>query len=153
PALAAAGRDERLAVLLQIGQQLVGVVVEDLRPGRHAQDQIDARAAVHVLVAAALTGLRRVLAVVTKVEQGRQAAVDPEHDAAAIAPVAARRSALGDELLAAKRDRAVAARAGPDPNMRFVDELHRGGDAASRRETAAAGLGRRNDADQALRAR
>ena len=87
-----------------------------------------------------LAVLRVVVLQVAEVEQGAEVLVGDEDDAAAIAAVASGRAALVDELLAAERDRAVAAIAGLHLNADLIDELHRNwtkrqtgrGDAASR---------------------
>ena len=123
-ALAALRDDEALAVGAKIGQQRAVGLVEDLRAGRDAQHEILAGAPVLVLVGARLAGGRGVFLLVAKVEQRGQAAVDDQHDAAAVAAVAARGAALGDELLAPERDRALAAVAGADADVSLIDELH-----------------------------
>ena len=129
PAAAAApGSHEALALALQVAQQLARLVVEDLGAGRDPQHEVLAAAAVHVLVGAVLARRGAVLAAVAKVEQGAQALVDLQHDAAAVAAVAARGAALGHELLAAEGDRAFATVARADPDVGLVDE---GGQAAA----------------------
>ena len=59
-----------------------------------------------------------------EVEQRRQAGVDDEHDVAAVAAVAAVRSAVRLILLAQEADTAAPAVAGVDMHFRFVDEFH-----------------------------
>src|SRR5690606_31660216 len=72
--------------------------------------------------ALAVAGL--VLALVAEVDQRVDVAVGGGPDAAAAAAVAAVGAALGDELLATERRDPVAAVAGDDLDVRFVDELH-----------------------------
>ena len=120
PALAALGDDEALAVGAQIADQRAGRLVEHLRPGRHAQHDVLAAAPVLVLVGArGCPGGAGNSLLVAEVEQRRQPLVDDQHDAAAVAAVAARGAALGDELLAPEGDRAVAAVAGLHADRRL----------------------------------
>ena len=107
----------------QIADEHAGRRVEHLRPGGNPQHDVLPAPTVLVLVGARLPD-GAVLAPVPEVEQGRQPAVDDQNDAGPVATVAARRSPLGDELLATKRDRAVAAAAGAHTDCHLVDEVH-----------------------------
>ena len=88
---------------------------------------------------------------VAEVEQRREPLVDDEHDATAVAAVAARRARPGDELLAPERDRAVAAVAGLHVDRGFVDEVH-GMRPRRVRVDAARALARGDDAGDRARA-
>ena len=72
-----------------------------------------------------LAGFGRKAAPETKLDQRRELGRRFEIDAAAVAAVAAGRTALGNVLLATPRHDAVAAVAGGHRDRRFVDELHR----------------------------
>ena len=117
-------RHERLAFHAQIGDQAAAFLVEDLRPGRDLEDQVGAGVPVPILVRAGLSRGREVFMLVTKIQQRRQAAVDGQDDAAAIAAVAACGSPLGDELLAAKGHGPLPPAAPANIDMNLVDELH-----------------------------
>ena len=72
-----------------------------------------------------LPPLSRLEVLLVAVVDQRVEAVDGlDHDVAAAAAVAAGRSAELDELLAPERDAAVAARAGRDIDLGFVEEFH-----------------------------
>jgi hypothetical protein len=61
---------------------------------------------------------------VAVVDQRIEAVDSLDDDVAALAAVAAGRAAEFDELLAPERDAAIAARAGPDIDLGFVEEFH-----------------------------
>ena len=63
---------------------------------------------------------------VAEVDQGIEARHCLEDDVAALAAVAAVGPAELDELLAPEADRARAAGAGADENLRLVEEMHAG---------------------------
>src|SRR5206468_8902883 len=92
----------------EIREQRPRGIVVNLGSGRDAQAQVLAAATVHVLVRAVLAVGRVIFGLVAVVEQSRKPLVHYQDDAAAIAAVTARRTALGHELLAPKRDRAIA---------------------------------------------
>ena len=122
--LAPLGHHQALAMGPQVADQLAGFVVEHLGAGRHAQDHVLAAAAVPILVRAGLPRGGLELALVAKVEQRRQPAVDDQHDAGAVAAVSPRGAALGNELFAPERDRALAAITRLNADYCFVDEMH-----------------------------
>jgi hypothetical protein len=104
----------------EIGDEVVAG--EDLRADRHAH--LD-RLAVGTVPprAAAAAALRRLdPAPPLQRRQVSQRGVGHEHDLAALAAVTAVGPALGDELLAAERQPAVAAAAGLDVDLRAVRE-------------------------------
>ncbi len=125
PSAAAARDDHALSVLGHVGDELARRRVFDLRPERDTLDAIAPRATVAVLahaVPAALGGERSRL---REVEQRGEARVAREDDVASLASVAARGPAERDELLAAERDGAVAARTRDDLDATLIDETHR----------------------------
>ncbi len=100
-------------------------VVEHLRAGRHAQDRRPRRRGRTCPCSRPPAPVGRLeLALVAEIEQRREPLVDDQHDAAAVAAVAAGGAALGDELLAPKRDRALAAVARAHADDDLIDEVH-----------------------------
>ncbi len=93
-------------------------------PGGTRRSELAPVHAVHVGAEPVAAALRLVDADVAVVEQRRELRVDEQHDVAAVAAVAAGRSAARDELLAPPRHGAVAAVAGLHVDADFVDELH-----------------------------
>src|ERR1700758_4793163 len=61
---------------------------------------------------------------VTEVDEGVQAGHRLEDDVAALAAIAAVRTAIFDELLAPERDRARAAGTGADENLGLIEKVH-----------------------------
>jgi hypothetical protein len=98
--------------------------VADHRADRHAQHDVLARASVAVRARAARAVVRAVDAREAVVDERVDVAIGARPDAAAAAAVAAVGAAARHVLLAAKRGRAVAALAGVDFDLRFVDEFH-----------------------------
>ena len=113
-AFAAAADQHALAVLGQVADDFVGGDVDDLGADRHPDDHVFAGLAVHLPAHAVLAALGAELALVPEVDQGVEVLVGFQSDAAAIAAVAAIRSAERNEFLATKADAAVAAVAGGD---------------------------------------
>jgi hypothetical protein len=64
------------------------------------------------------------MGLVAKIEEGGESRVDLDPDIAAVAAVAAVRSAEGDIFFAAEGKAAAAAVAGFDENLDFIYELH-----------------------------
>ncbi len=124
-ALAALGDDDALAVRGDVGELLAGRLVFDLGADRQARDEILAAAAVAVGARAVLAAIGGQRPRVGEVEQGAHPAVALEDHVAAAAAVAAGGAAERNELLAAERDRAVAAVTGGDLHARLIDEPHR----------------------------
>jgi len=102
-------RSERLT------QQLPGVGVAHLGPGRHGQGEVGARLPRHVLSLAVLAALRLPLGAVAVVEQRAEVGVGAHIHAAAFPPRPAIGAALGDELFAAEAGRTRAS--GPPHDM------------------------------------
>ena len=115
---------EPLPVRREVADQLVGGDVDDRRADRHADDLVLAGLACHLPAHAALPALRAKYALVAKVDQGVEALVRDEPDAAAVAAVAAVRPAERDGFLATETHATVAAVAGMYGNFGFVDEFH-----------------------------
>jgi hypothetical protein len=108
----------------EIGEQRLAVLLVDLRADRHFQDDAFAVGAVAVLAHAVAAGFGLEVLLVAVVDQGVEPVDGLDDDVAALAAVAAGRSAEFDELLAPERDAAVAARAGHNVDLGFVEELH-----------------------------
>src|SRR5690606_34191225 len=124
-AAAAALRDEQgVAVVREIAEQLLGVDVADLGPFRDLDVEIGARGTRHVLArtAAAVLGLEAPLH--AEVRKRVDAFARDEINTATVAAVAAVRAAARNELLAPEAHATVAAAAGLDIDVRFVDEFH-----------------------------
>src|SRR5207244_36420 len=112
-------RSERLT------QQLPGVGVAHLGPGRHGQGEVGARLPRHVLSLTVLAALRLPLGAVAVVEQRAEVGVSAHVHAPTLPPRPAVGAALGDEFFAAERRGAGAARTADDVNNGPVDE-HQG---------------------------
>ena len=123
-AVAALGQHDALADLGEVGDQRLLVFVENLRADRHLEHHVVAAGAVQVLALAGDAGLRLEVLRVAVVDQRVEAVDRLDHDVAAAAAVAAARAAVLDELLAPERDAAVAAVAGADIDLGFVEEFH-----------------------------
>ena len=123
-AVAALREHDALADRGEIGEQRLLVLVEDLRADRHLQHHVLAAGAVAVLAhaVAARPGLEMLLVAV--VDQRVEAVDRLDDDVAAAAAVAAAGAAELDELLAPERDAAVAAVAGANIDLGFVEEFH-----------------------------
>ena len=123
-AVAALGQHDALADLGEVGDHRLLVLVENLRADRHLQHDVVAAGAMAVLAHAADAGPRLEVLRVAVVDQGVEPVHRLDHDVAAAAAVAAARAAVLDELLAPERDAAVAAVAGADIDLGFVEEFH-----------------------------
>ncbi len=123
-AAAAAGEQDLLAVLVEVGDQLAGFVVGDDGADREAQRDVLAALAIAFLAAAVLAALGAEAAGVAVVDQGVEVAVGHAIHAAAAAAVAAAGAALGNELLAAEGGHAIAAVTGKDVDAGFVEKFH-----------------------------
>src|SRR5215831_12650150 len=120
-AIAAFGEDEFLAELGEIVDQRLAVLVEHLRADRHLQHDRLAVGAMAVLAHAVDAALGLEVLLIAVVDQRVQPVDNLDDDVATAAAIAARRSAELDELLAAKRNAAVAAVAGPDIDLSFIE--------------------------------
>src|SRR5690606_27671253 len=124
PAVAALGDADPFAVTGEVEEQLAGRVVVDLRAHGHAQHDVLSALAVLVRPTPVLSLSGGETAGVAKIDQRVEVAVGDRVDRAAAAAVAAVRPAERNELLAAKRGRAVAAVPGRYLDACLVDELH-----------------------------
>src|ERR1700682_2917320 len=123
-AIAAMRQHDALAEFGEIGKQRLAIFVVNLRADRHFEHHVGAVGAMAVLAHAAAAVLGREMLLVTIVDQ-RVEAVDRLRDhIAAVAAVAAVRPAVFDEFLAPERHAAVAAVAGANVDLGFVEELH-----------------------------
>jgi hypothetical protein len=123
-ALAALGQQFDLAVFGQVGDDLAVVVIDDQGADRHAHVDVFRALAIAVRAAARFAVFALVHFGVAEVDQGVDVAVGDRPDGAALAAVAAVRTAEGAELLAAERGAAIPAVAGDDFDFCFVDKLH-----------------------------
>ena len=98
------------------------LLVVDDRANRHRQLDVLAVLAGLVAALAVPAAISAMLRIEAEVQQRVVVIAGNHEDRAAMAAIAARRSALGNELLAAERHAAVAAIAGLDPDLDFVDE-------------------------------
>jgi len=122
PAASALGHEQRLARLQELAQSFATLGNAYLGAWGNRQEQIVPRASGHLLPLPMDAALGLPFGVVAVVEQRREVGVDPHEDTAARAAVAAVGAALGDVLLASERDAAVAAVAGFDVDVGFIDE-------------------------------
>ena len=121
----AALRDAHLLqVGREIGDELAGVGVGDHRADGHAQHDVFGAAAVLVGAVTVLAVLRAMDARIAVFDQRVDVAIGDRDDAAAAPAVAAVGSAARHVLLAPERGRSVAAVAGDDVDVDFVDESH-----------------------------
>src|SRR3954470_11590170 len=123
-AIAAAQQHDALTRLRQIGEHGFLVVVEHLRPDRHAQHEVAAIRSGAVRAGPAAAVLRAEMLAVAIVDQRVQIVRGLEDDVASLAAVAAVRPAKLDELLAAKTHRAAAAIAAFQVDFALVEEFH-----------------------------
>ena len=121
-ALAAAGDDDALAGLVEVGQEDAVLGVVDERAGRDGDDEVLAVLAVHLLAHGRLAALGVPVVLAGEIEEGVFVRVGEEDDAAAVAAVAAIGAALGDVLFAAERDAARAAVTGLYVDLGFVNK-------------------------------
>src|SRR5690349_14739392 len=101
-ALAAFGQQDALSVLGHVGEDFTGVDIADQRADRHAQFNVVGALAIAVGATAVFTTARLVELGITIVNQGIDIAVGNGPDAAALAAVAAIRTAKRPEFFAAK---------------------------------------------------
>src|SRR4051812_7560135 len=125
-AIAALGEHETFADLREIMDQRLAVLVENLRADRHLEHHRLAVGAVAVL-AHAVGALRRLeVLLVAIIDQRVQPVGDLDDDVAAAPALAAAGPAELDILLAPERDAAIAAIAGADIDLGFIEEFHGG---------------------------
>ena len=123
-ALAAPGDDHIAGMGFDVRDELAAVRVSNHGPWRHPDDPVVAASSVLVLAAPVLAAVAAVEPLVAQIQQGGQVRVRHHPDVAAVAAVAAVRTAPGYELLAAKAHAAAAAVAGLHRDLNLVDELH-----------------------------
>ncbi len=124
PAIAAFRKHEFFAERRKVVDQRLAVLVEYLRSDRHLEHDRLAVGAMAVLAhtIGALLGLEVLLIAI--VDQRIQSIDRFDDDVAAATAIAAARSAELDILLAAKRHAAVAAVAGADIDLGFIEKFH-----------------------------
>jgi hypothetical protein len=111
----------------QIGDQGLVVLIQHLGADGDPQHHVLGVGAVAVAAHAMRAGGGLEVLLVAVVDQGVQPLHRLHPDISALAPVAAVRPAVGNELLAAERHRAGPAVAGADIHLGLVEELHRPG--------------------------
>src|SRR3954451_6310766 len=123
-AIAALGEDECLAELGEIMDQRFPVLVEDLGSDGNLEHDRLAVWAVAIL-AHSIGALRRVeVLLIAVIDQGVEPVDDLDDDVTAASAIAAGRATELDELLAPERNTAVAAVAGADIDLGFIEEFH-----------------------------
>lgn len=122
--IAAGGNAEHLADFRQVADQRLAVLGEDLRADGHLQRHIGALAARSVAAHAVHARLGAVMLLVAIVDQRVEAGNGLHENVAAAPAIATVRPAELDELLAAKRDGAGAAVAGPYIDLGLIEKLH-----------------------------
>ena len=123
PAAPAGGGQPAVAVVQQLGEHLAGVQVGDDGALGHGDLQRLAALAVEVLALAVDAVAGAAVGVVAERQQRGHVVVGDEPDVAALAAVAAVRSAEGDRTLPAERHAARAAVAAAHVELALVDEL------------------------------
>src|SRR5882724_11868853 len=123
-AIAAFGEHEFFAERGEVVDQHLAVFIEYLRSDRHLEHDRLAIGAMAVLAHAIGALLRLEVLLIAIVDQRVQPVDDFDDDIAAAAAIAAGGAAELDILLAAERDAAVAAVAGADIDLGFIEEFH-----------------------------
>ena len=117
--------DDPAGIDFQVGQYVTGDGIANDRANRHVHDDVVAAFAVAIGASPAFAVLGEEFAGVAVVDEGVDVAVGNDIDAAAATTVAAIRTAHGDVFFPAEGGNAVAALAGDDQDLGFVDEFHR----------------------------
>ena len=117
-----ARNDEVLVGLGKLERLLAGFIVIDDRADGNFQNHVATLASGFVRAFAVAAAFSSVLGIEAEMHERVMALAGFHHDVAALAAVAAGRSAARNELLPAERHAAVAAVAGFDSNFRFIDE-------------------------------
>ena len=123
-AIAAPRQRDALADFGEVGNHGLAVFLIDLGADRHPHDFVLAAGAVAILAHAVFAALGHEVLLIAVVDQRIEAVDGFDDDVAALAAVAAGRAAELDKLLTPERDAAIAARAGPDIDLGFVEEFH-----------------------------
>ena len=126
PALAALQKHDALADLGEIGEDMLLVVGKDLGADGNLDHQVLASGAGLVAPGAALAAGRLEMLGVAKVDQRIEALDRLEDDVAALAALAAVRTAIFDIFLAPEADRARPSAARADEDLGLVEEMHGG---------------------------
>ena len=121
---AACGEELTCAMHVKIGHNLTRIGIADDGTHRHTQDNVLAARTVAVRSSAVFTVRRKKLTGVLIIHQRIDVAVGFSPDRAAAAAVAAVRTALRNELLAAEASGTIAAFAALNFDIGFVDEFH-----------------------------
>ncbi len=121
-AASATGDHQTLIGMSEVVDQLAGFGVEEHGAHRNLQDQIFAIAAGAVGAHAVLPALAFVLWVEAEIDQRIVSLAGFEDDTAAVSPVAAGRSAAGNELFPAKGHTSITPVTGFYPNFGFIDK-------------------------------
>jgi hypothetical protein len=124
PSTPALGDQQRLTELGQVAEGLRRIDVADDRTLRHVDEKVCAGRAGPILTGAATTMLGTKSPPDAKVYERVDAFARDQVDAATVTAVTAVWTAARNELLAPKTNAAVAAAAGFDTNVRFVDKFH-----------------------------
>src|SRR5579862_4342572 len=123
-AVAAMRQHDALAEFSQIREQRLAIFFVNLRTDRHFEHHVGAVGAMAILAHAAAAVLGHEMLLVAVVDQRVEAVDRLRHHVAAIAAVTAIRPAIFDEFFAPERHAAVAAVAGANVNLGFVEEFH-----------------------------
>jgi len=123
-AVAALRNQQFLAVTRQIANDLIGICITHDGADWDTHSQVVAAAAVTLPTHAVFTTLGAKMALMAKIDERIQTLIGDQINTAAIAAIAAVRTAERDELLAPKTDATIASAACKDLDSRFIDELH-----------------------------
>ncbi len=127
PAVAALEEVNALPFVGEIGEQAALLVIgENLGADRDLDDKVLAPGAGHVAARAALAAGRAEMLGVAEIDQRVEPGHRFEHDIAALAALAAVRSAIFHELFAPEADRPGAARAAADEDLGLIEKMHGG---------------------------
>src|SRR6185437_2531018 len=123
-AIAALEQQQPITFIGEIGDESFAVFFQNLRADGHAHDRVIAARTRHLLAHAGQAVLGADVLLVAIVDQRVEVFDRFGPDIAALAAIAAVRSAIFDELLAPERDAAVTAVAGLDIDLGLVEESH-----------------------------
>src|ERR1700726_4646639 len=123
-ALAALGQQHDLLVFGQVRDMFAGIVIDDQRAHRHAQENIVCAFTVAIRAAAVFTVARLVQFGKTIIDQRIDITIGDRPDGAAFAAVATVWTAERPEFFAAKTRNTVAAVTSDDFDLCFVYKLH-----------------------------
>jgi hypothetical protein len=118
------GYQQALTLVHQVTQQLFGISLVDTGPYRHADFKVIAAGTGAIALATLDTGLGTVARLKAEIDQGVQAAVCHQPNAAAIAAIPAIGTSALDEFFTVKAHAAITASAGFNHNFCFIYEFH-----------------------------